>query len=255
MLTVTALNGLRRISHAFFTREGGVSDGLFASLNCGFGSGDDPKRVCENRDRAMGYFGLAGKDLNTVCQVQSAEVAVVEQTWTTEQRPQADAVVTRRPGIALGILSADCAPVLFADAKAGVIGAAHAGWRGAKAGVLEATVDVMTRLGATPMRITAAVGPCIARESYEVGNEFLDEFIAESTYNARFFSVAPREGHFMFDLPGYTANRLAALGLGAVDSIIADTCGDEARFFSYRRATQRGETAYGLGLSTIVMET
>ena len=255
MLTVTALNGLRRISHAFFTREGGVSEGLFASLNCGFGSGDDPKRVRENMDRAMGHFSLGGKDLNTVYQVQSAEVAVVEKTWTIEQRPHVDAVVTRRAGIALGILTADCAPVLFADADACVIGAAHAGWRGAKAGVLEATVRAMTRLGATQGRITAAVGPCIARESYEVGSEFHAEFIAESTYNARFFSAAPREGHFMFDLPGYITKRLAALGLGTVDAVIADTCGDEARFFSYRRATQRGETNYGLGLSAIVLET
>ena len=255
MLTVTALNGLRRISHAFFTREGGVSEGLFASLNCGFGSGDDPKRVRENMDRAMGHFSLGGEDLNTVYQVQSAEVAVVEKTWTIEQRPQADAVVTRRAGIALGILTADCAPVLFADAEASVIGAAHAGWRGAKAGVLEATVRAMTRLGATQGRITAAVGPCIARESYEVGSEFHAEFIAESTYNARFFSAAPRARHFMFDLPGYITKRLAALGLGAVDAVIADTCGDEARFFSYRRATQRGETNYGLGLSAIVLET
>jgi polyphenol oxidase len=254
MITADAISAAGPFRHAFFTREGGVSDGLYASLNCGFGSGDAADNVSANRDRAMDAIGLGGDALVTAYQIHSPTAVAVVDPWRPDAAPRADALVTNRPGIALGILTADCAPVLFADADAGVIGAAHAGWRGARDGVLEATVEAMAALGARPGRIAAAVGPCIRQESYEVGPEFQSAFVDDDPETAGLFVAGARDGHFQFDLPGYIARRLSAIALAAVEVVTFDTCADEDRFFSYRRATRRGEPDYGRGLSAIAIE-
>lgn len=255
MLTAESLSEVPRVGHAFFTRRGGVSEGLYASLNCGFGSSDARGRVAENRSRAAGRLGLEQDRLVTPFQIHSAEVVRVERPWTREDSPHADALVTDRPGIALGVLSADCAPVLLASRAGGkVIGAAHAGWKGALAGVLEAVVSAMEELGARRGDIAAVVGPAIAQESYEVGPEFPRAFLDQSGDNGRFFAPARRAGHFMFDLPGYCAERLGRLGLAKTEILERDTCAEPADFFSYRRACLAGEPRYGRGLSAIVME-
>jgi YfiH family protein len=253
MITSEALSRDGRVRHGFFTREGGVSEGVFASLNCGLGSGDNPDHVAQNRDRAMDKLGLDGGDLVTLYQVHSAAAVVVEEPWKPGEAPHADAAVTRTPGVALGILTADCAPVLFADETAGVIGVAHAGWRGALDGILEAAVDAMCGLGAVPGRINAALGPTIQKASYEVGPEFHARFMDAATANGGFFEDAPRDGHFLFDLPGFLERRLENLGLAAVETFPDDTCADEKRFFSYRRATRLGEKDYGRGLAAILI--
>lgn len=242
-----------RIRHAFFTREGGVSEGLYASLNCGFSSADDVTRVTENRARAMRALDLAPQRLATAKQVHGAEALVVETPWPQAETPRADALVTRVPGVALGILTADCVPVLFADIEARVIGAAHAGWRGALSGVVEAAVAAMEDLGAAAHRTVAAIGPAIAQASYEVGPEFPRRFLAQDPSNSAFFVPSPKAGHFFFDLKGYVAHRLRALGIGTVADADADTAADPSRFFSYRRACLRGELGHGLGLSTIAL--
>ncbi len=241
------------IRHAFFTRAGGVSEGLFASLNCGLGSGDAEAKVLENRCRAAAALDLAPDCLITCHQVHSPQVVVVERPWRREDRPRADAMVTRAPGVALGILTADCAPVLFADPAARIIGAAHAGWRGALGGVLEATVAAMIELGAAPQRIAAAIGPCIAQASYEVGPEFPAPFLAADAANAAFFVPAARAGHFLFALPGYVARRLARFGLARVARTGGDTAAEPDRFFSYRRSCLRQELNYGRELSAICL--
>ena len=241
------------IRHGFFTREGGVSEGLFASLNCGFGSGDDAGKVAENRGRAMAALSLERDRLATCYQLHSPAVVVVDEVWRREDQPRADAMVTRRPGIALGILSADCAPVLLADAEARVVGAAHAGWRGALSGVLEATVRAMTALGAAPGRLRAGIGPAIAQASYEVGPEFPTPFLAEDPANAGFFADAPRAGHFLFDLAGYIARKLERLGVPRIERSGGDTAAEADRFFSYRRACLRRERDYGRELSAICL--
>jgi len=228
------------------TRVGGVSTGLVEGLNCGFGADDDPAAVRENRRRA-GEALLPGASIVSVHQVHSADVVTIERPWPDDARPKADALVTDRPGLLLGILTADCAPVLFADREAGVIGAAHAGWRGAHGGIVEATVAAMAALGAARERIVAAVGPCIAQRSYEVSAEFRDQFAVE---DARFFAPgAP--GHWQFDLPGYVAARLGESRIGAVEILHCDTYADPLRFFSFRRATHLGEPTYGRQLSLI----
>lgn len=254
MITVSALNGVQRIRHGFFTREGGVSSGIYESLNCGFGSADDPRNVSTNRARALLQLDLEPHALATVEQQHSDRVAVIDDDWTVDLRPVADALVTNRPGIALGVLTADCAPVLMVDAKASVIAAAHAGWRGALAGVLENTVAAMVRMGAKPSRVIAAVGPCIAQRSYEVGPEFPVPFLAEDPENHFFFVGSTRNGHHYFDLPGYIARRLARNGIGEVARTPCDTCREEGRFFSYRRSQRKGEADYGRMLSAIVLE-
>lgn len=254
MLTIGPLNDLARVRHAFFGREGGVSNGLYASLNCGFGSGDAPERVAQNRARAMIRIDLEPDRLVTAYQTHSNRVAVVERPWARDEAPEVDAMVTREPGLALGILTADCAPVLLADPEAGVVGAAHAGWRGALGGVLEAVVQAMAALGAVPGRIVAGVGPAIGRSSYEVGPEFPEPFLAENSGNGDFFSPAARPGHFLFDLKGYVGRRLGATGVKSVEVLPCDTCAEESRFFSYRRARLRGEPAYGRDLSAIYLE-
>jgi purine-nucleoside/S-methyl-5'-thioadenosine phosphorylase / adenosine deaminase len=242
------------ISAAFFTREGGVSEGLYAALNCGYGSGDDPEAVRENRRRAMERFDLSPDALVTLYQVHSPTVVEVEQPWRPGDAPKADGMVTAKRGLALGILTADCAPVLFADAQAGVIGAAHAGWRGAFTGVLEETVAAMTRLGASPGKIRAAIGPCIAQSSYEVGPEFHERFVSAESDNAAFFCASSRRSHHLFDLGGYVTRRLESLGLAEILTTGEDTAADAARYFSYRRATLAGEKDYGRLLSAIALK-
>jgi purine-nucleoside/S-methyl-5'-thioadenosine phosphorylase / adenosine deaminase len=252
MITLDGLSD-GAIRHGFFTREGGVSEGVFASLNCGYGSGDEPAKVARNRDIAMARLGLAEDRLVTCRQVHSATAIAVEAPWRREESPAADGMATATPGIALGVLAADCAPVLFADPSARVIGAAHGGWRGALNGVLEATVARMAALGARPQRIRAGIGPCIAQASYEVGPEFPVIFAAADPASERFFVPAERPGHFRFDLPGYIAARLHRIGLGDVEWTGGDTAADPRRFFSYRRGSLVGERDYGRGLAAIAL--
>jgi YfiH family protein len=254
IIEADSLRGISGVRHGFFSRRGGVSSGLFASLNCGFGSADNADDVAANRARAARELGVAADALVTAYQVHSARAAVVTKPWRPSEAPKVDALVTRVPGLALGILTADCAPVLFADNEAGVIGAAHAGWRGAVDGVLEATLAAMAELGAEPERIAAAVGPCIAQASYEVGPEFPKPFLDQDPANARFFVPAARQGHFMFDLAGYCTAKLRALGLAMVSWIGRDSCAEADAFFSYRRACLKGERQYGRNLSAIVIE-
>jgi polyphenol oxidase len=243
----------RHLAHGFFTREGGVSDGIYASLNCGFGSGDERAAVAENRTRVAARLNLPPSGLRTVHQVHGRTVVTVEsQDWPPTAAPKADAMVTRQPGVALGILTADCAPVLLADPAAGVIGAAHAGWRGALDGVLEATVAAMVKLGARDEAIRAAVGPCIAQPSYEVGADFPLPFLQQDEVNSRFFSPG-RSGRHQFDLAGYVAARLANAGVGTVQVMRVDTYAEPELCFSYRRATHRGEPDYGRQLSAIAL--
>lgn len=252
-LTAPALAALPGIAHGFFTRHGGVSTGLYDSLNTGLGSGDARTAVAENRARAAGRLGLPADRLASPYQIHSAEAVVVEAAWPLGEGPRADAVVTRRRGIAVAVGTADCGPVLFADAEAGVVGATHAGWKGALSGVLEATVAAMETLGAARRRIVAALGPTISAEAYEVGPEFVARFAAADAASARFFRPAPRPGHAYFDLPAYIVARLAGLGLASVGDLGLCTYRDEARFFSYRRATHRGEADYGRLLSAIAL--
>ncbi|PWC81213.1 polyphenol oxidase [Azospirillum sp. TSH100] len=254
MITLGALNDITHIRHAFFTRTGGVSTGLYASLNCGLGSSDSAAAVHENRARAAARMEVAPGNLITCHQVHSPTCVVVEEPWTPETAPKADAMATRQPGIALGILTADCAPVLFADSKARVIGAAHAGWKGAKGGVIEATVARMVELGAKPNRIVACIGPCIAQRSYEVGPEFPTPFEEEDARNRDYFAPARKPGHFLFDLAAYVTRRLGDSGVTVIQRCPNDTVAEEDRFFSYRRSCLRGEPDYGRGLSAIVLQ-
>jgi polyphenol oxidase len=242
-----------RIRHGFFTREGGVSDGLFASLNCGFGSGDDAARVAANRARVTERLAVAADHLVTCYQTHSADAVVVETPWRREAAPRADGMVTTVPGLALGVLAADCAPVLLADAQAGVIGACHAGWRGALTGIVDSTIEEMQRQGARPERIAAVVGPCIGKLSYEVGPEFPAPFLAADPADADLFKPAPRPDHFLFDLAGYVLRRLGRLGVGKAAATGGDTAAEVPRFFSYRRACLRGERDYGRLISAITL--
>lgn len=243
----------RGIAHGFFTREGGVSEGVYASLNCGRGSEDDRHAVAENRNRVAAHVGVHGSHLLSVHQIHSPDVVTVDDIWEPAARPAADAMVTDRPAIALGVLAADCGPILFADADAGVIGAAHSGWRGAIGGVMEATVAAMEKLGATRSRIAAVLGPTIAQASYEVGPEFHDNFLAEDRNNARFFTPSDTDGHQMFDLPGYVRMRLGRLDLAHHGWTGQDTYADPARYFSFRRNTHEGESRYGRMISAIAL--
>lgn len=241
-----------RVSHAFFGREGGVSEGIYAGLNVGRGSKDNADHVAENRRRAAAHFGVGEEKLCTLYQVHSPHV--VRVTAVPEEGTKADAMVTATPGLVLGILTADCAPVLFADAEAGVIGAAHAGWRGAHGGVLENTIKAMLELGARRERIAATVGPCIAQASYEVGPEFIDTLTQSNPGNARFFQANTKRRHGQFDLEGYVKARLAEAGLQRIVGLAMDTYADDARFFSYRRTTHKGEPDYGRQLSAIMLK-
>ncbi len=245
-LTASALG----VPHGFLGRTGGVSSGIFASLNVGLGSSDAPDTVKENRLRALQAVA-PGSRLVTLHQIHSARV-VEAGDWDDRARPEADALVTNRTGMALGILTADCAPVLLADADAQVIGAAHAGWKGALGGVLQATVEAMVALGARRERIAAAIGPCIARQSYEVGSDFRDRFLADDPATAHFFADG-RPGHCHFDLEGFCVSRLADAGVRTVEALGRDTCAAPEHFFSYRRTTHAGEPDYGRQLSLIAL--
>jgi hypothetical protein len=244
---------LPAVRHGFFTRLGGVSEGVFAALNCSIGSGDDPAKVMENRARALDVLGLAPDRLVTGYQVHGRDVAVVTAPWRHEDRPRVDALVTRARGLALGILTADCAPLLFADPSVPIIAAAHAGWRGAVGGVAEAALGALEREGGRRERTVAAIGPCIGGRSYEVGPEFPAPFLAESAENARFFAPGARPGHTLFDLAAYLEAKLRGLGLVRVERIAADTCADAARFFSYRRTCLAGGKQFGHLLSAIAL--
>ena len=253
MLTLRSKNlSLPRIVHGFFGRQGGVSDGIYASLNCGPGSGDDRAKVMENRRRVTETFG-ANVRLLTLYQIHSPNAVAVTAPWEVGESPQADAMVTNVAGLALGMLTADCAPVLLADAEAGVIGAAHAGWKGALTGVIAATVAAMEKLGAERTRVAAAIGPCISQASYEVDALFRAGFTDADSDNARFFMPGDRAGYFRFDLEGYVAKRLADAGVVNIDKSSACTYARPADFFSFRRATHQGEKDYGREVSAIAL--
>ena len=249
VVTSSLLQGTR---HGFLGRRGGVSTGLVAGLNVGLGSADDSTAVAENRRRALAAVA-PGAALVSVYQVHSADVVTATAPFADNARPHADALVTDRPGLALAIVTADCAPVLFADVGAGVVGAAHAGWKGALAGVTDATIAAMEALGARRDRIAAAIGPCIARASYEVDAGFETRFCAEDASNERFFTSGQRSGHAQFDLEAYVAHRLAAAGVRRVEALGLDTYADPTRFYSFRRATHAGEPDYGRQMSVIAL--
>ncbi|OQP87709.1 polyphenol oxidase [Rhizobium rhizosphaerae] len=238
--------------HGFFTREGGVSEGLYTGLNVGLGSRDVPQKVAENRARVAAWFGADIDHLATVHQVHSPRAVTVDAGNATE-RPEADALVTATPGIVLGVLSADCGPILFCDPQSRVIGAAHAGWKGALTGVLESTIDAMVAIGAERSKIVACLGPSISAAHYEVGAEFVARFLEADSANSGFFTPSIKEGHFMFDLPAYTLTRLRRDGVQA-ESLGDCTYGDPARFFSYRRTTHAGEPDYGRQISAISLK-
>jgi len=240
---------LGAVPHGFLGRVGGVSEGLYAGLNCGIGSDDDPAAVAANRDAALAAVA-PGACLLTPYQVHSADCVPIDAPFA--ERPRADALATATPGLALGVVTADCAPVLLADPVAGVVGAAHAGWKGALAGVTDSTVAAMEALGAVRERIVAAVGPCIARASYGVDAGFRARFLDDDAANERFFADG-RAGHARFDLEGYVAHRLAAAGVVRVETLGLDTYADERRFFSYRRSTHRGEPGYGRQVAIIAV--
>jgi YfiH family protein len=244
--------GLAGTRHGFLGRSGGVSTGLVAGLNVGLGSADEPEAVAENRRRALGAVA-PGAVLVTAYQVHSSDAVVVTAPWSDADRPHADALVTDRPGIALGIVTADCAPVLFADIEAGVVGAAHAGWKGALAGITDSTIVAMEGLGARRERIGAAIGPCIARASYEVDAGFVERFSAADPANERFFADGRRKDHFQFDLEAYVVQRLAAAGLRQIEALGLDTYAHETRFFSFRRATHARQPDYGRQISLIAL--
>ncbi len=249
LLENVAPDGIR---HAYFTRTGGVSSGIYDGLNTGVGSADDRALVSENRRRVAEWMGVAPDRLLTAYQIHSPDVIVVREPFRSE-RPKADALVTDRPGIAIGASSADCGPVLFADARARVIGAAHAGWKGAFTGVLENTISAMEQLGARRDAIVAVLGPSISAANYEVGPEFVERFVAADAANARYFVPSGKPGHSLFDLCRYTTGRLAAAGVRA-DALNRCTYAEEDLFYSYRRATHRGEADYGRHISAIVLE-
>lgn len=244
------------IAHGFFGREGGVSTGIYESRNCGPGSNDAPEAVAENRRRVAAALIPGGEppQLVSLSQVHSPIVHTLP-AWGSEngKRLEGDAMVTATPGLALGILTADCAPVLLADPRAKVIGAAHAGWKGALGGVLEATLEAMEKLGAQRMRIQAVIGPCISQDAYEVGWDFRDRFLELGLRNRRFFVPSDKEGHYRFDLPGYAAHRLTAAGAGSVESLGVCTYPPENGYFSFRRTTHAGEPDYGRQISAIVL--
>ena len=253
MLQADTLAALPAIRHGFFTRQGGVSEGIYASLNGGIGSNDVPERVRENRARMAAMIGVAPERFVTCYQIHSPEVVVAEQPWTREAAPRADAIVTRVPGLGIGVSTADCGPILFADPQARVIGAAHAGWKGALTGVLESTLTAMEGLGASRPNIRVALGPMIRQPNYEVGPEFVARFAADVPESERFFAPASRAGHAMFDLAGFIAARLARAGVVHVEDLGACTYADPEKFFSYRRTTHRAEPDYGRHVNAIAL--
>ena len=247
-LEIITADALAPLHHGFFTRRGGASSGIFSGLNCGPGSSDQSEIVSINRTRVAEAMEVSPDHLVTVHQIHSADVVSVAAPLGP--RPRADAIVTATPGLAVGVLTADCQPVLFADGKAGVIGAAHAGWRGARDGVLEATLAAMEALGAERDRIAAVIGPSISQRNYEVGPELLEEFMAEDPESARFFANGEGD-RYLFDLPGYGLSRLRRAGVGHAEWTRHCTYADPERFYSYRRATHAGEADYGRLISAI----
>jgi polyphenol oxidase len=247
---LSAIPGLR---HAFFTREGGVSGGIYASLNGGIGSSDDPANVAENRRRMAEQMGVAPERFISVHQTHSPDVVVITGPWQGPSRPLADAIVTRAEGLAIGVTAADCGPILLVDPAARVVGAAHAGWKGALSGIVESTVAAMEKLGAERGGIVAAIGPLIRQHSYEVGGEFVERFVEADAENALFFVPSPRENHAMFDLAGFIRMRLENAGVLMIDDIGVDTYSDE-RFYSYRRSVHRNEPDYGRHVHAIALE-
>ncbi|HEV7633977.1 MAG TPA: peptidoglycan editing factor PgeF [Bradyrhizobium sp.] len=246
---LAAIPGLR---HAFFTREGGVSEGVYESLNAGIGSNDDPADVAENRRRMAEQLGALPAHFLSLHQTHSADVVVASGPWPGGSRPRADAIVTRTEGLAIGASAADCGPILLADPNARVIGAAHAGWKGALTGIVESTVEAMEKLGADRNGIVAAIGPLIRQQSYEVGGEFVERFIEADAENGVFFIPAARQGHAMFDLAGYIRMRLENAGVLMIDDLGVDTYADP-RFFSYRRSVHRKEPDYGRHVHAIAL--
>jgi YfiH family protein len=254
MIASSLLSAIPGIRHAFFTREGGVSDGVYDSLNGGLGSNDEPARVAENRRRIAEQLGVTPSHLLSVHQIHSPDAIVATGPWECPVRPKADAIVTRSEGLAIGVTTADCGPILFVDPKARVIGAAHAGWKGALTGVLESAIDAMEKLGADRSGMVAAIGPMIRQPSYEVGHEFVERFIEADAENAQFFLPGERNGHAMFDLAGFIRMRLENAGILMIDDLGIDTYADE-RFYSYRRSVHRKEPDYGRLVHAIALET
>ncbi|MEQ1710448.1 MAG: peptidoglycan editing factor PgeF [Hyphomicrobium sp.] len=252
-LTADCLSEIPGIRHGFFTREGGVSSGIYKSLNCGLGSNDSRDAVMENRARVARHLGAPRSEVVTVHQTHSATAIVIDAPLARDNLPKADAIVTRTPGLVIGALAADCTPVLFADPEARVVGAAHAGWRGATGGVLEATIAAMVSAGAVQARIRAAVGPCINQSAYEVGPEFEAAVLALDAANARFFGRATASSRPHFDLPAYVAARLGRAGIGAIERRTPCTDRNESEFFSYRRSQRLGDPDYGRQISAIVV--
>ena len=241
------------INHAFFTRQGGASNGIYASLNGGQGSHDDPAAVAVNRERMAGFMGVPTGHLLSCWQIHSADVVTVTTPWTRDQRPKADGMVTNRSGLCLAIATADCGPVLFADQEAQVIGACHSGWKGALTGILEATLDGMEALGAKRARIHAVLGPTISARAYEVGPEFAARFIGANPAFAAFFTPSPKEGHHMFDLPAFIGHRLQQAEVGSFTNLDRCTYGEPELFYSYRRTTHHNEPDYGRLMATIAL--
>ena len=242
------------IVHGFFTRQGGVSDGIYASRNVGLGSNDDRDKVLENRKRIADALGAGPDRLATPYQIHSADVITLAEPFSGTDDRKADALVTNRKGLAIGVLTADCGPVLFADAEAGVVGAAHAGWKGAISGVLENTVKAMEAHGARRDRIVAILGPTISQKAYEVGPEFQARFVETDAAHAHFFAPSEKAGHFMFNLPAFIQRQLEASGVSIAGDVGLCTYGDEERFFSYRRTTHRNEPDYGRQISAIMIQ-
>ena len=253
MLQARSLAALPGIRHGFFTRAGGVSEGIYQSLNGGIGSNDTPSKVAENRTRMAVALGVTADRLLSLYQIHSPRVVVAEAPWDLANRPHADAMVTRVPQLALGIGTADCGPVLLADPQAGVIGAAHAGWRGALTGVIEATIEAMEGLAADRKHMVVAAGPMISQGNYEVGQDLLDRFRETDPGSDRFFKPAERRGHAMFDLPGYIVARLKRAGIPQVEELGLCTYADPAQFYSYRRSTHRTEPDYGRHINAIAL--
>jgi purine-nucleoside/S-methyl-5'-thioadenosine phosphorylase / adenosine deaminase len=241
------------VHHAFFTRQGGVSGGFYASLNGGIGSRDSAGHVAENRARMAAALAVEPQRLLTAFQIHSPHVVVAETPWPPQLRPRGDAIVTSTPSLAIGVTTADCGPILLADPQARVIGAAHAGWRGALSGIVEATVEAMERLGAERSRIRAALGPMIRQSNYEVGPDLIARFDAEDSTGDRFFVPASRSGHALFDLAAYIAARLHRAGIGEVEDLGLCTYADPTRFFSFRRSTHRAEADYGRHVSAVAL--
>ncbi len=244
---------LKNIRHGFFTRQGGVSVGLYATLNGGVGSRDDAANVAENRARMAASLGVEPQSLLTAYQIHSPQAVVVAAAWTPQERPRADGIVTRTPGLAIGVTTADCGPILLADPGAGVIGAAHAGWRGALTGIVEATVAAMEQLGAQRSQIRAALGPMIRQHNYEVGPDLITRFAAEDSDSQRFFVAAPRQGHALFDLAGFIGMQLARAGIQHFEDLGLCTYANSERFFSFRRSTHQAETDYGRHVNAIAL--